>query len=225
MFLGEVLVDDDDAQQAFAPFAETLRLIRETGDIDLTWSALDHSARALVLGRPGRAARLMGAAEAIRAAHAIPLPPVYRRDMYDALLARARHALAPEAFDAAWAAGRAMTREQAIADALDALDPTVDQQLAHAREPLDEPPVTAPDTVAAPTSPVPGATVLTRRQREVAACLGRGLSNRDIALELNISERTAERHVENILAKLALRSRTEVALWASRHGEVADRAR
>ena len=45
----------------------------------------------------------------------------------------------------------------------------------------------------------------------MAACLVRGLSNREIAAELSISERTAERHVENILTKLGLHSRTQVA--------------
>lgn len=43
--------------------------------------------------------------------------------------------------------------------------------------------------------------------------LARGLSNREIAGALCISERTVERHVENILAKLNLHSRTQVAVW------------
>ena len=59
---------------------------------------------------------------------------------------------------------------------------------------------------------------LTRREVEVAECLARGLSNREIAGALCISERTAERHVENILAKLDLHSRTQVAVWMAGQG-------
>jgi len=44
-----------------------------------------------------------------------------------------------------------------------------------------------------------------------------GQTNREIARRLVITVSTAERHVANILGKLALRSRTEVALWAVAH--------
>jgi ATP/maltotriose-dependent transcriptional regulator MalT len=54
---------------------------------------------------------------------------------------------------------------------------------------------------------------LTAREREVAILIARGKSNRDIANELVISDKTTERHVANILLKLGFRSRTEVAAW------------
>jgi DNA-binding NarL/FixJ family response regulator len=64
-----------------------------------------------------------------------------------------------------------------------------------------------------------GASVhLTRRQREVAACIARGLSNRQIAEELIITTSTTERHVANILNKLSTRSRSQIAAWAAAHG-------
>ena len=59
---------------------------------------------------------------------------------------------------------------------------------------------------------------LTRREREVAGCIARGLSNRQIAAELVISTGTTERHVANILSKLAMRSRSQIAAWAAAHG-------
>jgi class 3 adenylate cyclase/DNA-binding CsgD family transcriptional regulator len=63
-----------------------------------------------------------------------------------------------------------------------------------------------------------GAGSLTSREREVVALLARGLSNRQIAAALAISERTVDGHVGNILGKLGLASRTQVAVWAVEHG-------
>ena len=55
--------------------------------------------------------------------------------------------------------------------------------------------------------------LLTPREREVAELVAAGLSNRQIAGRLVISERTAEAHVEHIRAKLECRSRAQVAAW------------
>jgi non-specific serine/threonine protein kinase len=52
---------------------------------------------------------------------------------------------------------------------------------------------------------------LTRREKEIGALLAQGLSNRQIAEELFVSERTVENHVSNILKKLNLNSREQVA--------------
>ena len=60
------------------------------------------------------------------------------------------------------------------------------------------------------------ASVLTRREREVTALVSRGLTNRGIARQLTVTEGTVGTHVEHILAKLGLRSRTQVAAWAVR---------
>ena len=64
----------------------------------------------------------------------------------------------------------------------------------------------------------PKGTVLTPREREVAGLVAEGLSNRQIAERLYLSERTAETHVQNILTKLGFTSRTQVAGWAVREG-------
>jgi DNA-binding NarL/FixJ family response regulator len=61
---------------------------------------------------------------------------------------------------------------------------------------------------------------LTSRELEVLRLVGAGKANKAIAIELEISERTARTHVSNILRKLGLTSRTQAALWAVREGLV-----
>ncbi|TMD94745.1 MAG: response regulator transcription factor [Chloroflexi bacterium] len=57
---------------------------------------------------------------------------------------------------------------------------------------------------------------LSRREREVAQLLAQGLSNREIAERLYLSERTVDNHVHHILAKLGFDSRVQVATWVAR---------
>ena len=61
---------------------------------------------------------------------------------------------------------------------------------------------------------------LTTREREVVVRVAEGLSNKQVAHALLISERTARTHVSNILVKLDLSSRTQLALWAIQRGLV-----
>jgi DNA-binding NarL/FixJ family response regulator len=61
---------------------------------------------------------------------------------------------------------------------------------------------------------------LTDRELQVLRLVGAGRANKEIAAELQISERTARTHVSNILGKLGLNSRTQAALWAVREGLV-----
>jgi len=65
----------------------------------------------------GRAPRLFAAAEALRDAMGVPIPP-YGREEYDPHIAALRHALGDDAFAVAWAEGRAMTLEEAVQEAL-----------------------------------------------------------------------------------------------------------
>lgn len=55
--------------------------------------------------------------------------------------------------------------------------------------------------------------ILTRREQEVAALVARGLTNRQIASELSISEHTVATHVAKIMRKLGLSSRTQLTAW------------
>lgn len=68
-----------------------------------------------------------------------------------------------------------------------------------------------------------GPVTLTARERDVVVSVAGGLSNREIADALGISERTARSHVSNILVKLGLSSRTQAALWAINQGLIKPR--
>jgi DNA-binding CsgD family transcriptional regulator/tetratricopeptide (TPR) repeat protein len=143
-----------------------------------------------------RAARLYGAAKALRSAIGAPLPPVDRTD-YERHLAAARGKLDENSWEMAWAEGQAMAFEQAIEYALSE-DKTV------------------PSAVPLSKGGLPGSSTmgkLSRREMELAALVARGLKNRQIAQELVLSERTIENHVRNILKKLNLSSRSEIAAW------------
>lgn len=61
---------------------------------------------------------------------------------------------------------------------------------------------------------------LTPREREVIVAIASGATNRQIARNLGVGERTARTHVSNILSKLGLTSRTQAAMWAVREGLV-----
>jgi DNA-binding NarL/FixJ family response regulator len=73
-----------------------------------------------------------------------------------------------------------------------------------------------------PLSPKQAAkqTLLTTREREVAALIARGKSNQEIADRLIVTKRTVETHVGNIMFKLGYTSRTQIAVWAVETGLV-----
>ena len=78
-----------------------------------------------------------------------------------------------------------------------------------------------PKMVALPGQPPPAdesGPTLTRRELEVAALVARGLTNRQIASELSISEHTVATHVAKILKKLGLTSRSRLSAWVAERG-------
>ena len=88
------------------------------------------------------------------------------------------------------------------------------------------PPAARQETPAWPGLPAPPAplpprrplTPLTPREREVAALIAAGLTNREIARRLVVTEGTAASHVAHILGKLGVRSRVQVGVWAAAQG-------
>ena len=120
MLLGDILQRIGDTARAAALCAESMVLSRDNGDRLQLARALEGLAGvAATTGRPELAARLLGAAEALRLAIQGPLWPSERAS-YDQHLAATRAALDQTEFAASWAAGRALTLEQAIAFALEA---------------------------------------------------------------------------------------------------------
>jgi DNA-binding CsgD family transcriptional regulator/tetratricopeptide (TPR) repeat protein len=147
--------------------------------------------------QPLRATRLWAAAETVRETSGIQLHPLaLTATDYEGRQAAVRAELGTEAFERAWTEGRMMALEQAVEYALSDEEP--DSLTASA-----EPGYSPDSTRLAP---------LTRREREVANLVGRGLTNRQIAEELYVSERTVDHHVANILKKLKVQSREQVAL-------------
>jgi non-specific serine/threonine protein kinase len=151
-------------------------------------------------GRAQRAARLWGAAEAMREDIGVPLQPE-DRELLDHYLATARSSLGEVAWQLAIAEGRAMMPEQAIEYSLSAEKPVL-------------PPPVARRSVGSSTTLAP----LTRREEEVALLVSRGLTNRQIASELFISEHTVATHITKILKRLTLSSRARLSAWVAERG-------
>ncbi|MFF9780586.1 ATP-binding protein [Streptomyces sp. NPDC013978] len=151
----------------------------------ITASRGDHQRAARLLGSVRSLWRHIGTAIAVFGPHLAE-----RHDQCERSVARS---LGEEAYEAALTEGGEYDRPaRAIAYALD----------------------TQP-VVAASTGPGSGAGPLTPREREVAALVAQGMSNRRIAAALVLSPRTVDGHVEHILAKLGFNSRTQVAAWVA----------
>jgi DNA-binding CsgD family transcriptional regulator len=73
----------------------------------------------------------------------------------------------------------------------------------------------SPPPSPAPAAPQPAASPLSRRELEVAGLVAQGLTNREVAQVLIISERTADAHVGKILEKLGVRGRAQIGAWVA----------
>jgi predicted ATPase/DNA-binding SARP family transcriptional activator/DNA-binding CsgD family transcriptional regulator len=192
--LGWAALVRGDLEQAKNLHEESLALCRELGHRKVAAENLEGLACVAGANREAeRAARLFGAARTLQEAigyHQAPEP----RALREPYLAAARSQLDEATWEAAFAKGRAMTFDEAVEYALPS-------------EETD--PSTSPASVAPSTGDEPLGS-LTRREREVAALVARGLTNRQVAQELSISRRTAANHVAKILNRLGLSSRTQI---------------
>ena len=117
--LGWLAIDRQDHAGARGLLAESLAIARELGDAMVAADGLEIFAYlALAVGSMDRAARLQGAAEVLRETIGVPLSPSERAG-YDVDVAAVRSAMGEPKFAAAWADGREMTVEQAVAYALE----------------------------------------------------------------------------------------------------------
>jgi predicted ATPase/DNA-binding SARP family transcriptional activator/DNA-binding CsgD family transcriptional regulator len=175
---------------------ESLKLLQKAEDKQHIPDCLEVMAGgAGAQGRAQRAARLWGAAEAMREDIGVPLQPEDRK-LLDPYLATARSSLGEVAWQTTLSEGRAMTPEQAIEYSLSAEGPA-------------SPPQVARRSGGSSATLTP----LTLREEEVAILVSRGLTNRQVASELFISEHTVATHIAKILKKLALSSRSQLSAW------------
>jgi predicted ATPase/DNA-binding CsgD family transcriptional regulator/tetratricopeptide (TPR) repeat protein len=202
--IGWVALAQHDAGLARTSLTESLQLSLAIGQRLALARGLEACAvLAVAEGRPARAARLEGAALALReAVGQVPSSPA--RTRLGDLLEAARGAVGGPAADALLAEGAAMSADEAVALATGSGDSGEPGSADQAVQ-LQVPP---PGGISVPSA-------LTAREREIAALIARGLSNRGIADELVISPATVARHVANILSKLGFTSRAQVAAWAA----------
>ena len=147
---------------------------------------------------PARAARLWGAAGSLRESIGASLSPA-EAHVHEPYVAAARAGLDAAAWRRAWAEGEAMGAEEAAAYAF-----ARGEEIGRTR------PRSTPALEGTSSGGRPGGD-LTPREREVALLVAGGLTNRQIACELTISERTVTTHVGRILRKLGATSRSRVA--------------
>jgi DNA-binding NarL/FixJ family response regulator len=149
-------------------------------------------------GRWPAAARLCGAVE--RLADGLALESTDRGPL-DRTEASVRAALDAHVLEHEWRAGMEMTLDEAVAEALGSRPATgVEAGVVGAATPSATP------------------EQLSARERQVAALVAQGITNREIAERLSITEGTAINHVTHILTKLGMRSRAQIAVWAVERG-------
>jgi predicted ATPase/DNA-binding CsgD family transcriptional regulator len=144
------------------------------------------------------AAKLLGAVAGIQQSTGVPVggPGPFRREREHSV-SRIRSALGDAACTTALRQGVKLRADEIYALALSDMttDNTPDRQSASA--------------------PSASIDALTKRQRQITQCIAQGLSNRQIAMELNISQRTVENHLAQIFARLDVHNRAQLAAWAA----------
>jgi non-specific serine/threonine protein kinase len=189
--LGHACLHLGDVERAYALFTESLALHQAQHNAPgMAECLIGFAALAVVQGSPAAGARLLATAGTLGVRHAKSSWAATRRE-YEHYLALARADLTEAELLAEQAAGATLSLEQAIAYAQQL--PLITQATPASRRLPDE---------------------LSEREREVAVLIAQGKSNGEIASELVLSKRTVEKHIANILSKLALTSRSQLVRWA-----------
>jgi non-specific serine/threonine protein kinase len=192
MLLACITRDRGDYVTAQNLLAETDQALEKHGDRRGRAQILDISAGlAAACTDSQRAFELAGAAEAEYASMGIDATHAYRFEL-ERWLQSAAQGLMPADRARAVERGRGLTRIQAVAEAL-SIDPRP-ARVSGRREPRSE---------------------LTPREVQVARLIASGATDHEIATVLVISDNTAHAHVRNILSKLGVKSRVQVAAWAA----------
>jgi len=194
---GKVLAAEGDYSAAQGLYEESLALSRELGEQWVIATGLVGVGEVVAAQHKlAWAAQLWGAADALRDALGVPIPPIERAD-YERSLSAARVHLGERAFAAAWAQGRAMTPQQALAAQGHKPTPTL--------------------TPAMTPSPQVYPAGLTAREVEVLRLLAGGLTDLQIAGKLVLSPRTVHAHISSIYSKLSVTSRSAATRYAIEH--------
>jgi predicted ATPase/DNA-binding CsgD family transcriptional regulator len=198
--LGQTARRRGDALEARRLLAESLSLQREIGNKQGVVECLVALAGLALEWAPERGVELLAASKAQLDGLGAPLAPVDHAD-FERDLAQGKANVSAQVWATAHQKGLSLGLTEALSLALA----------------LDKPPAgpTVSEAVAGTTA---AGSVLSPRETEVASLIAQGLSNREIAAGLVITEKTAANHVEHIMAKLNLRSRAQIAVWAVRHG-------
>jgi predicted ATPase/DNA-binding CsgD family transcriptional regulator len=220
--LGRIAMDLGAVAAAREYLTESIRISHSTGSrIGVARSMETFARLAVAEERPELAVRLTAATTALREAAGLPALSGARVERY---LAAAR-GLGEQAISRLWARGLIMDAKEAVALALEPPEAAETDPPGQGTGPAGaagpagpgattDPRVTAGRDAGGEGAAVPPGT-LTPRERQVAAFVASGRSNKAIADELFISPATAARHVANILAKLGFSSRSQIAVWAA----------
>jgi predicted ATPase/DNA-binding CsgD family transcriptional regulator len=197
-FLAQHALAQGDARRARMMFAQSLRLAHETGDHLAAAHSLEGFVGALAVTQPGRAIRLAEAARSLRDSLGCVAFPADRRRL-ERWLELAAGGMGESATGVARAEGTAMSADDAVVYALAGAEP---------------------DTATPRGGGLGGLSFrgLTRREMEVLRLVAQAQSNREIAATLVLSEKTVERHLGHIYAKLQVSSRTGAARLAVEAG-------
>ncbi|MFF2107130.1 protein kinase domain-containing protein [Rhodococcus koreensis] len=179
-----------DPDRAAELLEDGLRLARQVPDPLTGATCLEALAWIAARAHPERAVTLMAAAETL--VHSVGSSTVIfpnLRQHHDDCVRRTRDVLGERRYGAAKRNGNSLSFDAAITYALGTKAPER-SETEHQR-------------------------ILTKRERQVADLVAQGMTNKEIATQLVISQRTAQGHVEHVLAKLGFTSRAQIAAWVA----------